>query len=127
MTHLLPFPIQHFESYCNGLQRVGIDPGYVLYTNNHAGSQRPEARLLSGNLLDIAQAYIASPSDDSFRKLVAAGVLLDTEWDRSTSHWEIISFEGWEALHNAFHRLHTKSRQILTELGGIEPDFNVLV
>jgi hypothetical protein len=126
MTHLIPFPIQHFESYYSGLQRVGIDPGYMMYTNHHASSHQPVARLLSANQLELAQAYIALPSDEYFRHLVEAGVLLDTEWDRSTSHWQIISFEGWEVLHAAFNRLHIKSSQTLTELGGIEPDFNLL-
>ncbi|MDD4913402.1 MAG: hypothetical protein PHW13_00015 [Methylococcales bacterium] len=126
MPHQLPFPIQNFEAYCSGLLRVGIDPGFVMYTNDHAGSHHPVARLLSRELLDHAHAYIASPSDEGFKRLVEGGVLLDTEWDRITNQWQIISFEGWEALHAAFNRLHGKSRQALTELGGVEPDFNVL-
>ena len=119
MPHLLPFQLQNFEGYCNGLHRVGIDPGYVLYTNHHASNNHPAARLVSAEQLDAVRAYITSPSDDRFMRLVRLGVLLDTEWDRGTEHWEIISFEGWEVLHMAFNRLHAKSGQLLMELTGV--------
>ncbi|TAN68957.1 MAG: hypothetical protein EPN17_08305 [Methylobacter sp.] len=119
MPRQLSFQIKNFESYVNGLQRMGIDQGYVLYTNCHASNDKPVARLISADQLDAVQAYIASPSDEAFIRLVKLGALLDTDWDRRTSQWQVISFEGWEALHNAFSRLYTKSEQALVELTGV--------
>lgn len=119
MTHFFPFPLQNFEGYCNGLHRVGIEPGYVMYTNHHASNGKPAARLISAEQLEAAQAYIANPVDETFMKLVAIGALFDTEWDRNTARWEIISFEGWEVLHMAFCHLHVKSGRTLMELTGI--------
>jgi hypothetical protein len=124
MTHLHPFPIQNFPAHCNSLQRVGVDPGFIMYTNNHAGSHHPVARPLSTAQLEPALAYIRTPSDENFRHLVEVGGLLDTEWDRSTNHWQIIDFVGWETLHTAFCRLHHKSMQELAEMGGAEMDFD---
>ncbi|MBS4051128.1 MAG: hypothetical protein KGZ69_07990 [Methylomonas sp.] len=123
MSSIPPFPIENFEGYCDNLKRVGIDPGYVMYTNQHAGNDKPAARLISREQLAAAQAYIAAPSDDTFAHLVKLGALLDTEWDRNTRRWEIISFEGWEVLHKAFNHLHTKSGQVLKELTGLS-DFS---
>jgi len=123
MSHLVPFPIQNFDAYCAGLERVGVQPGFVLYTNHHASNQQPAARLLSCEQLDAAQDYIVSPSDSAFKHMVEIGVLLDTEWDRETREWEIISFQGWEVLHTAFSRLYAKSRTSLTELTGVDLDF----
>ena len=119
MPQLLPFPIQNFEGYCNGLRRMGIDPGYVMYTSRHASNGQPAARLISVDQLEAAQAYLASPSDETFVRLVELGVLLDTEWDRRTNQWEIISFEGWEVLHKAFSHLYARSGQALMELTGV--------
>jgi len=126
MSQFLPFPIQNFEAHCEGLRRVGIDPGYVMYTNHHASHHLPVARLLTSSQLAVAQAYIASPSDESFRHLVEIGALFDTEWDRATSEWQIISFAGWEALHSAFSHLYAKSRHDLMEITGGDLDFTEL-
>ncbi len=123
MSSTPPFPIENFEGYCDNLKRVGIDPGYVMYTNQHASNDKPAARMISGEQLEAARAYIASPSDDTFAHLVKSGGLFDTEWDRNTSRWEIISFEGWEVLHKAFNHLHSKSGQALMELTGLS-DFS---
>jgi len=119
MSTYLPFQLQHFESYCESLKRVGVDPGYVLYTNHHASNNKPAARLICGTCIQTAKTYIQTPSDEHFKQLVEAGVLYDTEWDRQTKHWEIISFEGWEILHKAFSHLHAKAAQSLTELTGV--------
>ena len=119
MSQQFPFQLHNFEGYCNGLHRVGIDPGFIMYTNHHASNDQPVARLLSAGQLEAAKDYIASPSDETFKRLVEIGVLLDTEWDRGTEQWEIIAFEGWEVLHTAFNRLHAKSRKTMTELIGV--------
>ncbi len=119
MSTYLPFQIQHFDGYCESLKRVGINPGYVLYTNHHASDNKPAARLISGEHVEMAKTYIHEPSDENFRKLVEVGVLYDTEWDRRTNHWDVISFEGWEVLHKAFSHLHARSSHSLTELTGI--------
>ena len=119
MPSVLPFPINNFDAYCNGLKRVGIDPGYVMYTNHHASNGRPAARLISSEQLDAAQAYINTPTDELFVRLVKLGALFDTEWDRKTSRWELIAFEGWEVLHKAFSHLYVKSNQTMMELTGL--------
>ncbi len=119
MSTYLPFQLQNFETYCETLDRVGINPGYVMYTNHHASDNKPAARLISGNHIDAAKAYIDTPSDENFSRLVEAGALFDTEWDRRTKQWEIISFEGWEVLHKAFSHLHAKASKSLTELTGV--------
>lgn len=119
MSSAAPFPIENFEDYCNNLKRVGIDPGYAMYTNQHASNDKPAARLISGHQLEAARAYIESPSDEAFVQLVKLGALFDTEWDRNTRHWEIISFEGWDVLHKAFNHLYAKSGQALLELTGL--------
>ncbi|MGR8931438.1 MAG: hypothetical protein ACU836_12420 [Gammaproteobacteria bacterium] len=127
MPNHLAFPLRNFENQCANLKRVGIDPGYVMYTNHHAGNNRPAARLLSSEHLDAAIAYIDAPSDENFMALVKAGVLFDTEWDHLTKHWKIVSFEGWEVLHKAFSHLHFKATQAMTELTGIsDTEFNDL-
>ena len=125
MPYLLPFQIENFKSYCDGLGRVGIDPGYVLYTNQYAGNSLPAARLVSGAQLSIAQEYIQAPNEELFTRLVAGGVMFDTEWDFATRNWQIISFEGWDVLHLAFSHLHAKSSNMLTELIGVS-DFQSL-
>ena len=119
MSTYLPFQLQNFEGYCDSLKRVGIDAGYVMYTNHHASNNKPAARLISAGHVDAAKAYIHEPSDENFRRLVAAGALFDTEWDRQTKHWAIISFEGWEVLHKALSLLHAKASDSLTELTGV--------
>jgi len=119
MPHQIRFQIENFDGYCMGLHRVGIDMGFVMYTNQHASNHRPAARLLSRMHLEAARSYAASPSDETFKYLVQTGVLLDTEWDRRTAQWEIISFEGWEVLHSAFSHLYAKSKQALLELTGV--------
>ncbi len=119
MPRTLPFVIQHFEQYCNELQRMGIEPGYVMYTNHHAGNGEPATRLVLADQLEAAEAYISAPSDQTFMRLVAIGVLFDTEWDRNTRRWQIISFAGWEKLHHAFSQLLTKADQTLVELTGL--------
>lgn len=124
MSHPFPFPLPNFGAYCSSLQRVGVDPGFVMYTNEHAGSRQPAARLLPGAFADLARSYIDAPSDAGFQRLVEAGVLLDTEWERVTAHWEIIAFTGWEVLHASFNRLYGKSRLALVQMGGVEPDFD---
>ena len=113
------FPIRNFEEYCDNLKRVGVNPGYIMYTNHHAGNNKPAGRLVSAEHLDAAIAYVDTCSDENFMRLVQAGVLFDTEWDRKTKYWEIISFEGWEVLHKAFSHLHFKATQAMTELTGI--------
>lgn len=123
MSSLVPFPLENFASYCDSLARVGIDPGYVLYTNRHASNNKPAARLVSTSQLAVVNAHIASPSDESFVQLVKAGVLFDNEWDRHTRQWELISFEGWEVLHKAFQHLHVKAGNTLSELTGLS-DFS---
>jgi len=119
MSHQIPFPLENFESYCQGLHRVGVDPGFVMYTNHHAGNHQPAARFLDTNHFKVAKNYINHPDDESFKQLVAAGVLLDTEWDRNTEHWLLIAFEGWEVLHAAFSRIYVKSGKTLQELTGV--------
>ena len=123
MSTLPLFPIAHFETYCDSLARVGIDPGYVLYTNQHASNNRPAARMLSASQVSAARQHINSPSDESFVKLVQAGVLFDNEWDRNTRHWELIAFEGWEVLHKAFSHLQFRAGNALTDLTGLS-DFS---
>lgn len=123
MSSLPPFPIDHFETYCDSLVRVGIDAGYVLYTNQHASNKKPAARLVSSRLLKAVREHIDSPSDESFVHLVKAGVLFDNEWDRNTRDWELIAFEGWEVLHKAFVHLHLKAGNALTDLTGLS-DFS---
>ncbi len=125
MSHLMPFQIKNFENYCKALERVGVDPGFIMYTNHHVSNHQPAARLVTSSQLPAAQAYIAAPSDETFKRVVEIGVLLDTEWDRQTERWMIISFEGWEVLHTAFSRLYAKSGYSLTELTGVsEADFS---
>ena len=119
MSANIPFQLQYFDGYCDSLKRVGIDPGYVLYTNHHASNNKPAARLISGNHVESVQAYIDTPTDENFRHLVKEGVLYDNEWDRQTKHWDIISFEGWEVIHKAFSHLHAKASTSLTELTGV--------
>ncbi len=119
MSGLTPFQIDNFEAYCNTLKRVDIDPGYVMYTNRHAGNGLPAARCIGAHQLEAAQAHIDAPSDETFVRLVKLGALLDTEWDRNTAQWTIIAFEGWEVLNRAFTLLHTKSGQALLELTGL--------
>lgn len=119
MSTNLPFQLQNFEGYCDSLRRVGIAPGYVMYTNHHASNNKPAARLVPENHKDAVKAYIHESSDENFRRLVKASVLFDTEWDRQTKHWEIITFEGWEVLHKAFSHLHAKVSRTLTGLTGI--------
>ena len=119
MSTYLPFQLQNFDGYCDSLNRVGINPGYVLYTNHHASGNKPAARLISADHIDMVKTYIQVPSDENFRQLVEVGVLYDTEWDRRTKHWAIISFEGWEVLHKAFSHLHAKASHSLTELTGV--------
>jgi hypothetical protein len=119
MPHQIPFPIENFAGYCTGLRRVGLDLGFIMYTNQHASNHHPAARLLPRVHLQAAQSYADSPSDEGFKYLVTTGVLLDTEWDRRTEHWQVISYEGWEVLHTAFNHLHTKYKQALLELTGV--------
>lgn len=119
MSTYLPFQLQNFEGYCDSLKRVGINPGYVMYTNHHASHNKPAARLIPADHLDVAISYIREASDENFRRLVEASVLFDTEWDRQTKHWEIIAFEGWEVLHKAFSHLHAKASHSLTEMTGV--------
>jgi hypothetical protein len=119
MTHALPFPIQNFEAYNKTLIRVGIDPGFVLYTNHHAGNHQAAARFFNEEQLPAVQRHLTEQSDETFKHLVEIGVLLDNEWDRTTPSWQIISFAGWEVLHTAFSRLHSKCRNALQELTGL--------
>jgi hypothetical protein len=119
MTHQIPFPLENFESYCKGLHRVGVVPNFVLYTNTYAGNHQPATRVLPAAHFDIAQNYIANPTDEGFRVLVAAGVFLDNEWDRKSEHWVIIAFEGWEVLHTAFSRLYARFDHTLRDLTGV--------
>lgn len=119
MSVLPPFQIDNFEAYCGTLKRVDVDLGWVMYTNQHASNGLPAARCITSHQCDAAQAYIRSPSDEAFIRLVKLGALLDTEWDRNTQDWMLISFEGWEALHRAFSHLHVKSCQALQELTGL--------
>lgn len=119
MHQHFPFPVQHFKNYCDGLQRVGIQPGYIMFTNHHASNHRPATRLLDESQLTLAETHINSPSEETFKQLVASGVLLDTEWDYQTSSWQIIAFNAWETLHNAFTHLYAKSSETLEELVGV--------
>ncbi|QWF71465.1 hypothetical protein KEF85_03005 [Methylomonas paludis] len=119
MSRQIPFQLENFSGHCDTLLRVGIDPGLVLYTNQHASNGKPAARLLADADRDIVQAYLNAPSDEVFKRLVAQGVFLDTEWDRNTSNWQIIDFAGWEVLHDAFSRLHAKSDKALQTLTGL--------
>lgn len=119
MSALSPFQIENFEGYCYNLKRVGIDPGYVMYTNHHASNDRPAARVISSQQLETAKAYVDNPTDETFTQLVKLGALFDTEWDRRTHHWDIIAFEGWEVLHRAFTHLHAKSGHAMLELTGL--------
>jgi hypothetical protein len=119
MAHSLEFPLQNFENYCNELQRVGIEYGYVLYTNHHASNGRPATRLVPADQFDAVQNYLTSSSDETFTILVKMGVLFDTEWDRNTRHWVIISFDGWEKLHHAFERLLNKADEKLLTMTGL--------
>ena len=119
MSSLSPFQIENFEGYCNSLKRVGIDPGYVMYTDHHASNGRPAARIITAQQLEAAKAYVENPSDETFIRLVKLGALFDTEWDRRTTHWNIIAFEGWEVLHRAFAHLHVKSGHAMLELTGL--------
>jgi len=123
MSSQAPFPIEQFKNYCDSLARVGIDPGYVLYTNQHASNNRPAARMVSSAQLAAVRRHLNSPGDESFVELVKAGVLFDNEWDRNTCHWELIAFEGWEVLHKAFLHLHVKAGNALTDLTGLS-DFS---
>ena len=122
MSHQIPFKLNNFETYCQTLDRVGVDPGFLLYTNSHASNHKPVARLLHVEQLSAAETYIANASDEHFKRLVALGVFIDTEWERDTEHWSIISFSGWEVLHTAFNRLHVKSSEHLQQLTGISAD-----
>ena len=90
MSTYLPFQLQNFDGYCDSLKRVGIDPGYVMYTNHHASNSKPAARLISLEHLDLAKTYISNPSDEVFMQLVEAGALFDTEWDRKTKQRAIV-------------------------------------
>ncbi len=114
-----PFQFQNFDGYCHALRRVGVDLGYVLFTNHHASNNKPAARFMAESHEELARAYISNPSDENFRKLVEVGALFDTEWDRNTKQWQLIAFEGWEVLHKAFNHLHVKASQSLTELTGL--------
>ncbi len=118
MNHVLQFPLQNFATYCNDLHKLNLDPGYVMYTNRHAGKDQPAARLISPNHLEAALAHIDAPSDETFMQLVRLGALLDTEWDRRTDNWALISFEGWDVLHNAFCRLNLRVEKSMLELIG---------
>lgn len=125
MSSYIPFQLHNFEAHCDSLKRVGINPGYVMYTNHHASDNKPAARQISANHLLDAIAYINDPSDDNFRRLVQSGVLFDTEWDHNTKHWQIIDFEGWEVLHKAFSHLQVKASKSLMEITGI-PDVDFI-
>lgn len=125
MSHLKPFHIDNFKGYCDGLLRVGIDPGYVLYTNHHESNQRPATRLFAAEHLTIVEQHLANPSAESFKQLVAVGVLQDTSWDFQSTGWQIIAFSGWEVLHNAFGHLHHKAEQELEDSLGVA-DFSAL-
>ena len=114
----LPFQLRNFEAYCHSLHRVGIDPGYVMYTNTHASNHKPAARVISACHLEAAQAHISSPSDQTFMQLVQIGALFDNEWDRNTGRWHIIAFEGWEVLHLAFSHQHAKAAESFTDMTG---------
>ena len=122
MSHHFPFQIKNFEGLCNTLERVGVDPGFVLYTNQHASNEQPMTRLIYAHQLEAAENYLNSPTDEHFRQLVKLGVLFDNEWDRNTASWAIISFKGWEALHTAFCHLHSHNSQSLLELTGLSSD-----
>jgi len=118
MNHVLPFPLENFDGYCRDLYTLRLNPGYVMYTNRHANNNQPAARLIPADQLEAATAYIDAPSDETFMRLVQLGALLDTEWDRKTSHWVIVSFEGWEVLHKAFSRLNVRAERSMMELVG---------
>ena len=119
MSQNLSFHLKHFDAYCDELQRVGVEPGYVLYTNHHASHGQPAARLVTAEQLSTVEAYITAPTAEAFIQLVALGVMFDTEWDRNTQHWQLISFHGWEKLHTAFSHLLAKVDKTLIELGGL--------
>ncbi|WP_020482675.1 MULTISPECIES: hypothetical protein [unclassified Methylomonas] len=118
MSQMLQFPLQNFDAYCQDLHKLQLNPGYIMYANRHAGNDQPAARLIPPNQLEAALAHIDAPSDDTFKQLVRLGVLLDTEWDRSTENWVIVSFEGWEVLHKAFCRLNMRVEKSMMELIG---------
>lgn len=118
MNPILPFPLQGFDAYCSDLHKLSLDPGYVMYTNRHANNDQPAARLIAPDQLEVALVYINTPSDETFMRLVQLGILLDTEWDRRTGNWAIISFEGWEVLHKAFCRLNGRAEKSMMELIG---------
>ncbi|OAI05418.1 hypothetical protein [Methylomonas methanica] len=118
MSHVLQFPLQNFDAYCNDLHKLNLNPGYLLYTNRHAGNDQPVARLIPPDQLEVALAHIDAPSDETFKQLVRVGALLDTEWDRKTENWVIVSFEGWEVLHKAFSRLNQRVEKSMMELIG---------
>ncbi|MCQ8180486.1 hypothetical protein NP603_05155 [Methylomonas sp. SURF-1] len=118
MSMILPFPFYGFADYCNELKALGIDPGYVMYTDRHANNDQPSARLVAAEHLPAAQAYIEAPSDAAFVSLVQAGVLMDTEWERRTAGWLLVSFTGWEVLHKAFSRLNAKLDHSVLDMAG---------
>ncbi|ATG91447.1 hypothetical protein [Methylomonas koyamae] len=114
----LPFPFYGFADYCNELKALGVDPGYVMYTDRHANNGQPSARLVPAEHLPAALAYIEAPSDATFIDLVQAGVLVDTEWERHTTGWLVVSFTGWEVLHKAFSRLNAKLDHAVLDMAG---------
>jgi hypothetical protein len=118
MSNMLQFPLQNFDAYCKDLHKLQLNPGYLMYTNRHAGNNEPAARLIPPNQLDAALAHIEAPCDETFMRLVALGVLLDTEWDRKTDNWVILSFDGWEVLHKGFSRLNQRVEKTMKELMG---------
>ncbi|MBD9357441.1 hypothetical protein [Methylomonas albis] len=118
MSHVLQFPLQDFDAYCTDLHKLNLNPGYLMYTNQHAGNNQPAARLIPPSQLEAALAHINAPSDETFKHLVQLGALLDTEWDRKTDNWVIVSFEGWEVLHKAFCRLNLRVEKTMMELIG---------
>jgi len=118
MNHDLPFPLKNFDAYCRDLDKLRLNPGYVMFTNRHANNQQPAARLIAPEQLEAALAYINAPSDATFMEAVQLGVLLDTEWDRRTDQWVIVSFDGWEVLHRAFCRLNGRAEATMMALIG---------
>lgn len=119
LPHQIQFQVYEFENYCNILNRIGIDPGYLMYTNHHASNDKPSARQISTEQLHAAKAYIDNPTDENFIQLVKLGVLFDNEWDRKTSKWMLISFDGWEVLHKAFTHLLMHCEQSEVEMTGV--------
>lgn len=119
MKNILPFQIKNFSEYYFDLHRVGINPGYVMYTNRHASNDQPAARLVPAEHLNAARTHVIAPTPETGIQLVRLGVLLDTEWDIQTQRWDIISFHGWETLHKAFSHLHAKAEKSLIELTGV--------